>query len=124
MSTSKKPSKSPANYQVQFVQCELDKATKEQVKNWDPKLEATMDIIDRMVVDGYKISVSPDKYHDCVGCFATINDRDHPHFGLCLSARGPNFLQAMKVLAFKHSQVLDGDWGTVVNQKSQGDTWG
>lgn len=122
--TSKKPSNPPKKWDVQFVNCNLDKSTKEQVKKWDVKYEATLDGLDRMIRDGYKISVSYDSYNDCIGVFATQKQEDHPSFGLCLSARGPGLLDAWKVLVFKHFQILDGVWGTIVDQKGQRDDWG
>lgn len=107
-----------------FVRCDLDKSTKEQVKTWDPKYEATLDGIDQLLADGYKVSFSPDKYHDCVGCFISHPETTHKHHGQCLTARGPNWLSAAKVAVFKHFTVLAQDWGTPVDQKDQRDEWG
>lgn len=121
---SKPVKKSENTYSVVFVQCELDKATKEKVKNLDPKLEQTMDGFDRLISDGYKISFAPDKYHDCVGVFATIADNQHHHYGQCLTARGPNALMALKVLVYKHFTVLGENWGTPVAQEKHRDEWG
>jgi len=120
----KKTTKSPGEYSVVFVKCELDKETKERAKLWDPKYKDTFDGIDRMIADGYKISLAQDKYHDCVGCFATIADASHQNHGQCLTARGPSYLEAMKMMVFKHFQILDSFWGTPVNQDSDRDSWG
>lgn len=120
------PSKknSDPKWTVVFVPCELDKATKEKVKDFDPDGEWTLDAIDRMVLEGYKISISQDKYHDCVGAFCTMPDIQHPSHGQCLTARGPGWLSALKVLAYKHFTVLDGNWGTEVSQERSKDEWG
>lgn len=123
MPSKTKPQK-VTDWNAAFVRCELDASTKEQVKKWDPKFEATMDAVDRLLSDGYKISVSPDKYHDCVGAFMTMPEVAHKHHGQCLTARGPNYLQAMKVLVFKHFQVLQEEWGSPVDQKASRDEWG
>lgn len=124
MATKKQPQKNNAGWEVQFISCELDKDTKQAARNWDPKFEQTMDIIDRLTAEGYKISISPDKFHDCIGAFATIADINHPHHGLCLTARGPSFILALKMLAFKHSQVLQEDWTTQVAERRSTDNWG
>jgi len=122
--TTKPAPKQDTKYEVAFVQCELDKKTKEAVKTWDPKLEATMDGFDRLMSDGYKVSFSPDKYHDCIGVFATMPEKSHRHAGQCLTARGPNALMALKVLVYKHFTVLGEDWGTPVAQEKHRDEWG
>lgn len=107
-----------------FVQCELDKETKEMVKGWDPKFSATMDGFDRLIEAGYKVSVAQDKYHDCIGVFCTISVTDHPNANLCLTARGPDWKSALKVLVFKHFNILQEHWDTEVNQQRSRDEWG
>lgn len=124
MATKKMERTAPTKYEVVFVQCELDKNTKGTVRNWDTDLAATTGGFDRLLVDGYKISFSPDRYHDCVGVFATMPDKDHKHHGLCLTARGPNALMALKVLVYKHFTILGEDWGTPVAQEKHRDEWG
>lgn len=115
---------STGNFQQQFVKCELPKETKESVKSWDPKYEKTLDGLDRLVMDGYKISLAFDKYHDCVGAFCSMVGQGHKHAGWCLTARGPNFLSALKVLIFKHFTVLQEDWLAEVDQAGSRDDWG
>lgn len=124
MATKTKAEKPAQNYMQTFVQCELPKETKEAVKKWDPKFEITMDALDRLVSDGYKLSIAQDTYHDCVGAFLSFPKPGHKHSGLCLTARGPSYLQALKVLVYKHYQVLQEDWGAIVDQKREHDDWG
>lgn len=112
------------SWEVLFVSCELDKSVKEQVKAHDPKFTWTVDAIDRLMADGYKISMSPDKAHDCVGVYATIKDMSHKNYGLCLAARGQNYLTALKVLAFKHFNILEEDWTQGVSAKGDWDSIG
>lgn len=122
---SRKPTKSQnKTWETKFVSCELDKETKEVVKKWDVKFETTMDCVDKLIQDGYKISISQDKFHDCTGVFMTIADSENPNHGWCLSARGPNYLQALKVLVYKHFTILQENWDTDVNQTYERDTWG
>jgi len=122
---SKKQTKTTSNeWTSTFVRCDLDKETKEKVKAWDPKYEATIDALDRLLVDGYKVSFSPDKYHDCVGCFVSHPEPTHKHHGQCLTARGPDWINAAKVAVFKHFHILDEDWGAPVDQQASRDEWG
>jgi hypothetical protein len=119
-----KPEKPRPSWSVDFVSCELDKATKEAVKKWDPKFESTIDGLDRMVADGYKISISLDKMHDCIGVYATMPDQSSKHHGLCLSSRGPSMLLALKVLVYKHFTILEQNWDAENNQRGEYDVWG
>ena len=122
--STKKPVKPPnKSYEVTFVNCELDTSTKELVRNFDPKFTTTLDCVDRLVFDGYKISVSYDKYHNCVSAFCTHPANDHPHHGLCLSARAPSYLNALKVLVYKHFTILQENWDTAVDQSFTNDGW-
>jgi len=121
---NKKTANTTKTWEVQFVRCELDKDTKEQVKKFDPKFEWTWDAFDRLITDGYKISIAHDKYHDCVGVFATMPDNAHPNHGQCLTARGPDYRAALKVLCFKHFNLLDANWGSENGQEVSRDDWG
>ena len=123
---AKKPETKPTtnSWQQQFVRCELDKETKERVKKWDVKYESTMDGLDRMLNDGYKVSIVRDAQHDCMSIFATCTDKNNPNSGFCLTARAPGFLDALKVLVFKHFDVLQEQWDDGTGQKYQPDPWG
>lgn len=111
-------------WEVTFVRCDLDKATKDKAKSWDVKFEQTIDGLERLILDGYKVSMSHDKYNDCVGVFATMPDQSHQNHGMCLTARGPGMLPALKMLIYKHFHILDAVWDTEVNQENQRDQWG
>lgn len=121
---AKTKTSSTKQWEVLFVQCELDAATKKQVKAWDGEYKTTLDAVERLILDGYKISSSFDRFHDCVGVFCTMPQADHKHHGLCLSARAPNFLDALKVLVFKHFTLLQENWDTNVNAAPKQDQWG
>jgi hypothetical protein len=124
MSTKTKVSDTKKAWEVTFVACNLDTATKQQLANWDPKFTSTIDGLDRMVSDGYKISISNDKMHDAVGVYATMPDKSHKHNGFCLSSRGPGMMAALKALVFKHFTVLQQDWQVEVQQVDEWSSWG
>lgn len=121
---TKKPEKSSKSYEVRFVSCELDKSTKEALIKWDPKFESTFEGLDRLITDGYKVSISHDSYHDCVGVFCTMPDTSNEHHGFCLTARAPSWMEAVKVLVYKHFNILSENWGSEVNQPRQKSQWG
>lgn len=124
MATKKPAPAKVSAWDSTFVRCEMDKATKDKVKNWDPKYEQTIDGLERMVMDGYKVSIAFDRYNDCVGVFCTIPEVTAGNHGWCLTARGPDTLAALKVLVFKHYTILDGVWTSEVSQAASKDAWG
>lgn len=124
MPRGKKPETKPKQFDFQFVKCDLPVETKEMVKKWDEDYTLTIDNLERMIEDGYKISISRDKYNDCIGAFATHPDQQSPNNGFCLSARGPSMLNALKVLVYKHFNILQEKWYTEVDQAYERDSWG
>lgn len=121
---SKVEAKPAVSWEVVFVKCELDKETKEQAKKWDLKYEATFNGLERLINDGYKLSISRDTYHDATGVFLTMPTREHAHHGYCLTARGPDILSALKMLVYKHYNVLGEHWDTEVAERPRHDVWG
>jgi hypothetical protein len=121
-----KSPKQPARnaWEVDFVNVSLDKLQKEQLKKWDTTGEVTSDTITRLVSDGYKLSISADKAHDCVGAYLTEPANSDGSRKRCLSSRGPDFFGALKALAYKHVIVLEGDWGDKAEHGEALDQWG
>lgn len=122
---AQKSSKSSKNsWEVDFVDCLLSKEQKDALIKWDVKGETTFDVITRLIDDGYKLSVVSDKAHDCV--LASLTERGELG-GIrkrCLPARGPDFFGALRSLVYKHSIVLDGDWGALANNNDGDQRWG
>lgn len=119
-----KKSASKNSWEVDFVDVLLSKDQKAELVKWDQKGEVTFDAISRLIDDGYKLSVVADKAHDCV--LATLTERGDLG-GIrkrCLPARGPDVFGAFKALIFKHSIILEGDWGSVANNNDGDSRWG
>ena len=118
-SESKRPS-----WEVDFVNVELGKEQKEMLRKWDVKYERTFDQIARLVADGFKLSVWGDKAHDCCGATLTSPKSTDGTRQKCLSARAPDFINALKALVFKHEIVLEGDWANLDNNPDPDSQWG
>jgi|SRR6185369_12702437 hypothetical protein len=112
------------SWEVDFVNVVLSKEQKQQLMKWDVKGEVTFDVIAKLVTDGFKLSISADKAHDCVGAYLTTARSSDGVRQQCLSARGPDFFGALRALVFKHAIILDGDWGAVENDGEAGSVWG
>lgn len=121
---SKKSDPKRASWEVDFVNVNLSKVQKEELFKWDVKGEVTFDAISRLVDDNYKLSISSDKAHDCVGAYLTSPAGPNGGRKQCLGARGPDFFGALRALAFKHLIVLEGDWGELDNTPDATDRWG
>lgn len=111
-------------WEVDFVNVSLSKEQKENLKRWDVKGELTFDQVTKLVDDGYKLSISADKAHDCVGAYLTTPPDVAGTRKRCLSSRGPDFFGSLRALMFKHLIILDGDWGSAAESGEHLDQWG
>lgn len=121
---AKKTKSADYDYGVDWVRCELTVQTREQLFKFDVKGEATFDTISKLVDDGYKLSVSSDKIHNCVGAYLTSPTNPTNGRKQCLSGRGPDVFGALRAVIFKHSVVLAGDWGDIETNDSPASRWG
>ena len=122
---SKQPKSSTRNsWEVDFVNVSLSKEQKLLLMKWDSTGELTSDAITRLVQDGYKLSISADKAHDCVGAYLTEGSIVAGGRKRCLGARGPDFFGALKALAYKHLIVLATEWGELDNTADPNSSWG
>lgn len=111
-------------WEVDFAHIELSSADKGNLKNFDPKFEQTFDTLSRVSVDGWKLSLTHDKGNDCCIASLTSPKVEGGARQVCLTARGPDLLQAMRVLTYKIVVILDGDMTALrAVQESRGQ-WG
>jgi hypothetical protein len=73
-------------------------------------MEQTFSILERLVVDGYKLSIWNDANHDSFGASITSPKGSGKDRSKCLTGRGPDFFGALRSVAYKHQILLDGDW--------------
>lgn len=111
-------------WEVDFVRCELDKTMKEKLKNWDVKGELTYDAIERLISDGYKLTVTGNRDNGSVGAWLTSPKDPGGKRQQCLGARGPSLFGAMRAIVFKHSIILDGNWDASIDASGSADVWG
>lgn len=122
--SAKRSSNNSNSYNVMFIRCELDKSDKEAVLKYDPKGVESWDIVSRLVDDGYKLSISADKAHNCVGAYLTSPKQSDGSPQLCLASRGPDIFGALRSLAYKHAIKLDGDWKNGTSPDWDTGAWG
>lgn len=123
MAKRSKPDQRP-DWQTDFVQCELTKEMKVELANFDVKGVASFAFFTGAINDGYKFSASFDKKHDCVAVFLTETEAVDGRRKRCLSARASSIENALRALYYKHSVVLEGDWGDARSDDDTGERWG
>jgi len=111
-------------WEVDFVSVDLKASDKAALGKWDPKGTETTDFLDQLSFAGWKLSFVRDSRNDCIIASATEPKADDGSRQICLSARGPNFPQAMRVLAYKMVVILEGDLTKLKSQVGLRDQWG
>lgn len=107
-----------------WVECDLGEDHKKHLKSLKVTAEKTMQGLDSLVVEGYKLSMSFETKNDCVGVYLTQPKPEGQEYTVCLSARGPSLDKALMVLLYKHFEMLQGDWSGKVKAGSYIDPWG
>jgi hypothetical protein len=123
MAAKKSVDKRP-DWQTDFVQCELTKEMKNELRTFDVGATKSFEFLTGAIDDGYKFSASFDKAHDCIAVFLTETKAPDGRRKMCLSARASNLANALRALFFKHSVILEGDWGASGGQDDTGERWG
>lgn len=97
--------------QAQFVNFDFDKDTREQFKRWLHEHAADFtDYIERLLDDGYNLSIKFDAYNDCISAFISPQARDNPLHGWILSGRGSTAFSAAMGAMYRHYVIFDGVW--------------
>lgn len=112
-----------SQFGVEFVNIDLATGDVERIKQNMPDDAVVMAGIERLALDGYKVSISYDDKHSTFIASLTgskecacVDNR-----GLCVTSRGPSMAAACAVALFKHHEVCEGGaWRAV----SRTDEWG
>lgn len=107
-----------------WVRCDLDEGEKKHLKANAMPADQLVRAICGLVDDGYKVSVSKDVKNDCVGAFLTAPKEMYDGQNVVLSSRGPDGDAALRVLLYKHFEVLQADWGKRIQKDGTLDPWG
>jgi len=111
-------------WEVDFVFIELDAAQKRAVQEWDIDGAASILALDNLLLAGHKLSLVHDVRNDCTIASITTARIEGGGRQKCLSARGPDLVSAMRVLAYKVVKVLDGDLSAMADIAEARSQWG
>jgi hypothetical protein len=106
-----------------FVKYRLTEAELSQARNACVGLADIGGIITQFIDEGYKFSAGVDNYGGGMQAFITPNAKCPDNQGWTLSARAPDLLLAVGMLAFKHYTLFGQNWPKDVPER-KGETWG
>lgn len=121
---AKKSKAQRPDWQTDFVPCELTKEMKVELSTFDVGATKSFEWLASAIDDGYKFAASRDKKNDCIAVFLTETELIDGDRKRCLSARASNIANAMRALYYKHSVVLEGDWGNSRVDSDSIEQWG
>lgn len=99
---------------IGFVDIPLNDTDKEYLKGMSREADDLLGILEALVQEGYKLSISPDFEHNSVIASATGRIPGSPNEGRSLSARGPDLAGAINALWYKHGILGEsGNWENV-----------
>jgi len=92
-----------------FIDIELSEQDKAMLADWKPEDKPDLMVMLQEAMEGnYKLSLSPDKLHNCV--IATLTGREGcgENEGYSLNARGPDVPGALLALYYKQVCLCEG----------------
>lgn len=107
---------------AQFINHGFTDGDKAEFKLWAAKFLAQLgDLLDKIVDDGYTVSVKPDSYSGGVAAFLSTTDETSPNHGFILSGRSRSSAMAVLAVLYRHYVLFEGDWPTDVVRNSRMD---
>jgi hypothetical protein len=93
-----------------FINYSLSTKDLDKLRSLDMETEFPYRVIDELVMEGYKFSLSYDDKNAC--CVASITDRQpaSSFYNACLSGRGSTPANAFAALLYRHLVLAETDW--------------
>jgi len=92
------------------------KLTAEQLEgfaSFDVDDDDLMDVVQSVLGEGYKLTLTYNGQSDTYNCAITCNAEKHENEGYTMSAFAHTAYIAMKLLMYKHTVLLEGDWDKI-----------
>lgn len=70
----------------------------------------TADIIDRLLDDGYRITLKYDTFSDAFSCFLQNSDEKSVNAGYILTGRSRSGSMALLAAVYRHYVIFEGQW--------------
>lgn len=121
--SAKTATKSSKSLEIEFINWELTKEEKEAAKSFPMTAQTVFSALERLIDDGYRVSFKRDYYNKCFNVSLTEPERAGIKVCRCIVSRGPSVIDAARVAAFKHFELLQGDWGGLSSATLDRDVW-
>lgn len=99
-----------------FVNVRLSDQDKQAIGAIDQPLGDLMETLGALILSGYKLSISYDRYSSAVQISLTCTDPQSGNYGYAISARHPDLALALVTLVYKHFDLLGMDWSNAHNE--------
>jgi hypothetical protein len=111
---------------VGYVNRRISREEKKAFDAWAKgvTLDVVLGVIDGLVENEYKFSAKRDHYGGGIQVALTCNLDTSQDFGLCLTARAPDFFSALALAVYKHGELLGGEWFAHYKVSQEPDEWG
>lgn len=96
-----------------FVDYRLTGDDKAAYAAWDANSDDVFEVLVHAIETGHKLSVAYNSQAASFSASFTGNASTGPNAGLTLSAFGPDWVTACRVLCFKHSELAGCDWSAL-----------
>jgi hypothetical protein len=94
---------------VNWVDISLSKAESDKMKALYSDGEKLWGDLERTLDSGYKITLSADDYNDCLACYLVPKSEESVNFGAILTARGSDWIKALRGALYRHLVLFQGD---------------
>lgn len=105
-----------------FVSVSIQKSDRGEFQRWAiEQQDNLLDLLERAITDGIKISVSYDLLNDCITASATVVDANKADYNSCITSRSDNVGEALLLTAYKIFVLLEGvAWRTQGTDRNWG----
>jgi len=79
---------------------------KAELKDW----KSIAPLLEEMVDEGYKFSISYDAFNTCLACFVSPGPNDIQNAGCVLAGRGKSVFSAVRGAIYRHLFVFEKIW--------------
>jgi len=119
------PKSKKEKYQFQFrgfVDVKLSDVQRDAFSSWDVHDEELYEIVATVVQGGFKLSTTYNSGNDTFTATLTGQNGTGDADGYSMSSFAPDWYNALRLLVFKHTVILEGDWARAAQAESA--KWG
>jgi hypothetical protein len=98
-----------AAWEVEFVSVSLSREEVETCKKWDEDYSFTLKEVDNALTKSAKIGFTYNQTTSSFTCSVTVGDPATGKRKRCFTSHAPDFMDALKIAAYKIAKKLDGD---------------